>query len=84
VSRRDIPTRELPPVPPPYAHGDAEADDNRSAATSRAYEQRLNVAASRVRGSAFYRDPDKALASLWPLLEELGIPSSNGPAANHR
>ncbi|MDN3351323.1 AAA domain-containing protein [Actinomadura sp. DC4] len=35
--------------------------------------ERLGWRFWRVRGSAFYRDPDKAMASLWPLLGELGI-----------
>jgi very-short-patch-repair endonuclease len=35
--------------------------------------ERLGWRFWRVRGSAFYRDPDKAMASLWPLLDELGI-----------
>jgi len=35
--------------------------------------ERLGWRFWRVRGSAFYRDPDTAMASLWPLLDELGI-----------
>jgi very-short-patch-repair endonuclease len=35
--------------------------------------ERLGWRFWRVRGSAFYRDPDAALASLWPLLDELRI-----------
>jgi very-short-patch-repair endonuclease len=35
--------------------------------------ERLGWRFWRVRGSVFYRDPDAALATLWPLLDELGI-----------
>ncbi|WP_433462424.1 AAA domain-containing protein [Spirillospora sp. CA-128828] len=40
--------------------------------------ERLGWRFWRVRGSAFYRDPEAATASLWPLLESLGItPEAN-------
>jgi very-short-patch-repair endonuclease len=42
--------------------------------------ERLGWRFWRVRGSAFYRDPDKAMASLWPLLDELGIRPDEGTA----
>lgn len=35
--------------------------------------ERLGWRFWRVRGSAFFRDPDAAIASLWPMLDELGI-----------
>jgi very-short-patch-repair endonuclease len=31
----------------------------------------------RIRGSAFYRDPDRALGPLWTRLDELGIPTGD-------
>jgi very-short-patch-repair endonuclease len=36
--------------------------------------ERANWTFERIRGSAFYRDPDVALAPLWERLAELGIP----------
>lgn len=35
--------------------------------------ERLGWRFWRVRGSAFYRDPESAMATLWPVLDELGI-----------
>lgn len=45
-----------------------EADRNRQAIL-----ERLGWTFHRIRGSAYYRDPDAALASLWDRLEALGI-----------
>ncbi|MGI5163389.1 AAA domain-containing protein [Spirillospora sp. CA-253888] len=41
--------------------------------------ERLGWRFWRVRGSAFYRDPDTAMSSLWPLLDELGITPGDDP-----
>jgi very-short-patch-repair endonuclease len=41
--------------------------------------ERLGWRFWRVRGSAFYRDPEAATSSLWPLLESLGITPGAGP-----
>ncbi|MBC6468629.1 hypothetical protein [Actinomadura alba] len=35
--------------------------------------ERLGWRFWRVRGSVYYRDPEAAMANLWPLLDELGI-----------
>ena len=43
--------------------------------------ERLGWRFWRVRGSAFYRDPDKAMESLWPLLDQLGIRPDEGTSA---
>ena len=40
--------------------------------------ERLGWRFWRVRGSSFYRDPEAAMASLWPLLDELHIRPDNG------
>ena len=45
-----------------------EADRNRQAIL-----ERLGWTFHRIRGSAYYRDPDAALTSLWDRLEALGI-----------
>lgn len=45
-----------------------EADRNRQAIL-----ERLGWKFHRIRGSAYYRDPDEALSSLWDRLETLGI-----------
>src|SRR6202044_2401191 len=45
-----------------------EADRNRQAIL-----ERLGWTFHRIRGSAYYRDPDAALAGLWDRLETLGI-----------
>lgn len=37
--------------------------------------ERANWTFERIRGSAFYRDPDNALLPLWQRLEDLGIPT---------
>lgn len=39
--------------------------------------ERLGWRFWRVRGSGFYRDPEAAMASLWPLLNELDIRPSD-------
>jgi very-short-patch-repair endonuclease len=49
-----------------------EADRNRQAIL-----ERLGWTFHRIRGSAYYRDPDAALASLWDRLESLGIQPSD-------
>ena len=49
-----------------------EADRNRQAIL-----ERLGWTFHRIRGSAYYRDPDAALASLWDHLESLGIQPSD-------
>ncbi|SFN61881.1 Part of AAA domain-containing protein [Actinomadura madurae] len=41
--------------------------------------ERLGWRFWRVRASAFYRDPEAATSSLWPLLESLGITPEPGP-----
>ena len=52
-----------------------EADRNRQAIL-----ERLGWTFHRIRGSAYYRDPDAALTSLWDRLDTLGIqPSDNSP-----
>lgn len=44
--------------------------------------ERLGWTFHRVRGSAYYRDPDEALSSLWEHLESLGIrPAACGTLA---
>jgi very-short-patch-repair endonuclease len=54
-----------------------EADRNRQAIL-----ERLGWTFHRIRGSAYYRDPDTALTSLWDRLETLGIrPASISPDA---
>jgi very-short-patch-repair endonuclease len=42
--------------------------------------ERANWTFERIRGSAFYRDPDAALAPLWDRLVELGIPEGDWSA----
>jgi very-short-patch-repair endonuclease len=42
--------------------------------------ERANWTFERIRGSAFYRDPDAALAPLWDRLAELGIPEGDWSA----
>jgi very-short-patch-repair endonuclease len=55
-----------------------EADRNRQAIL-----ERLGWTFHRIRGSAYYRDPDEALGSLWERLEALGIrPADEEPAAD--
>ena len=56
-----------------------EADRNRQAIL-----ERLGWTFHRIRGSAYYRDPDTALASLWDRLEALGIRPDDvpGPSAS--
>ena len=54
-----------------------EADRNRQAIL-----ERLGWTFHRIRGSAFYRDPDTALTSLWDRLESLGIRPADAPAAS--
>jgi very-short-patch-repair endonuclease len=49
-----------------------ESDRNRQAIL-----ERLGWTFHRIRGSAYYRDPDAALASLWDRLESLGIQPSD-------
>jgi very-short-patch-repair endonuclease len=49
-----------------------EADRNRQAIL-----ERLGWTFHRIRGSAYYRDPDAALTSLWDRLESLGIQPSD-------
>jgi len=39
--------------------------------------ERAGWSFERIRGSAFYRDPEAALAPLWAHLEELGIPTGD-------
>ncbi len=51
-----------------------EADRNRLAIL-----ERLGWTFHRIRGSAYYRDPDAALASLWDRLEVLGIRPADAP-----
>ena len=52
-----------------------EADRNRQAIL-----ERLGWTFHRIRGSAYYRDPDAALTGLWDRLDTLGIqPSDNSP-----
>jgi very-short-patch-repair endonuclease len=52
-----------------------EADRNRQAIL-----ERLGWTFHRIRGSAYYRDPDAALTSLWDRLDALGIqPSDKSP-----
>jgi very-short-patch-repair endonuclease len=51
-----------------------EADRNRQAIL-----ERLGWTFHRIRGSAYYRDPDAALTSLWDRLEALGIRSADAP-----
>ncbi|TYB42693.1 AAA domain-containing protein [Actinomadura chibensis] len=41
--------------------------------------ERLGWRFWRVRGSAFYRDPEAATSALWPLLESLGITPEDAP-----
>jgi very-short-patch-repair endonuclease len=54
-----------------------EADRNRQAIL-----ERLGWTFHRIRGSAYYRDPEEALGSLWEHLEALGIrPASEEPPA---
>jgi very-short-patch-repair endonuclease len=51
-----------------------EADRNRQAVL-----ERLGWTFHRIRGSAYYRDPDAALASLWDRLDALGILPDGAP-----
>lgn len=51
-----------------------EADRNRQAIL-----ERLGWTFHRIRGSAYYRDPDAALAGLWDRLEALGIRPAGAP-----
>ena len=51
-----------------------EADRNRQAIL-----ERLGWTFHRIRGSAYYRDPDTALTSLWDRLEALGIRPPSAP-----
>ena len=51
-----------------------EADRNRQAIL-----ERLGWTFHRIRGSAYYRDPDTALTSLWDRLEALGIRPVDAP-----
>jgi very-short-patch-repair endonuclease len=51
-----------------------EADRNRQAIL-----ERLGWIFHRIRGSAYYRDPDTALAGLWDRLEALGIRPADAP-----
>ena len=51
-----------------------EADRNRQAIL-----ERLGWTFHRIRGSAYYRDPDTALTSLWDRLEALGIRPAGAP-----
>jgi very-short-patch-repair endonuclease len=51
-----------------------EADRNRQAIL-----ERLGWTFHRIRGSAYYRDPDAALAGLWDRLEALGIRPADAP-----
>ena len=51
-----------------------EADRNRQAIL-----ERLGWTFHRIRGSAYYRDPDAALAGLWDRLEALGILPAGAP-----
>src|ERR1017187_1295925 len=51
-----------------------EADRNRQTIL-----ERLGWTFHRIRGSAYYRDPDSALASLWDRLEALGIRPTDAP-----
>ena len=51
-----------------------EADRNRQAIL-----ERLGWTFHRIRGSAYYRDPDTALADLWDRLEALGIRPAGVP-----
>ena len=51
-----------------------EADRNRQAIL-----ERLGWTFHRIRGSAYYRDPDTALTSLWDRLEALGIRPTGAP-----
>jgi very-short-patch-repair endonuclease len=44
--------------------------------------ERLGWRFWRVRGSSFYRDPEAAMARLWPLLDELHIHPSDGADAD--
>jgi hypothetical protein len=39
--------------------------------------ERANWTFERIRGSAFYRDPDTALIPLWQRLSSLGIPTGD-------
>lgn len=52
-----------------------EADRNRQAIL-----ERLGWTFHRIRGSAYYRDPDAALVGLWDRLEALGIRPAGDPA----
>jgi len=51
-----------------------EADRNRQAIL-----ERLGWTFHRIRGSAYYRDPDAALTGLWDRLENLGIRPADAP-----
>ena len=51
-----------------------EADRNRQAIL-----ERLGWTFHRIRGSAYYRDPDAALAGLWDRLDTLGILPADAP-----
>jgi hypothetical protein len=52
-----------------------EADRSRQA-----IPERLGWTFHRIRGSAYYMDPDAALGSLWDRLESIGIRPSYEPA----
>jgi very-short-patch-repair endonuclease len=60
-----------------HGPGQWETDRNRQAIL-----ERLGWTFHRIRGSAYYRDPDAALTSLWDRLEALGIRPDDGSAAS--